>query len=86
MGKYEIEIEKVDGYCVYSYEKGDKFVFNSLKTRDNFCGGAYMVAYPVMSVFEFGGKFEFEENPYCKTKLSCPDNGKVIFKVSKIEK
>ena len=28
MKKFEIEIEKVNGPCSYSYEQGDKFVFN----------------------------------------------------------
>jgi hypothetical protein len=31
-----------------------------------------------------GATFDFEKNPYCKTKLSCPDNGYVVFKITLI--
>lgn len=85
MNKYEIEIEKVKENCSCSYKKGDKFIFNGFETLEKFCGGAYVVAYPIISVFEFGGQFKLEDNPNSKTRLSCPNNGNIIFKVVKID-
>jgi hypothetical protein len=32
-----------------------------------------------------GASFNFEENPLCKTKLACPDNGYVTFKLTLIK-
>jgi uncharacterized repeat protein (TIGR04076 family) len=81
MKQFEVEVEKVTGYCSHSYGAGDKFVFNGLDTPDGFCGGAYTTLFPILVVLGSGARFEFEEGPLCKTKMACPDNGNVVFKV-----
>ena len=83
---FEIEVEKVNGYCSCSYKEGDKFVVDGMNTPDQpFCGGAYMILFPMIVALHSGGRFNFEENPCSKTKLACPDNGIVVFKVTKLE-
>lgn len=84
MKNFEVEVEKVNGYCQYKYEEGDKFIFNGYSTPDGFCGGAYIILFPILVALNSGARFDFEKNPYCKTKLSCPDNGNIIFKVTLI--
>jgi hypothetical protein len=32
-----------------------------------------------------GASFGFEKNPRSKTKLACPDNGYVVFKITLLE-
>lgn len=86
MNQFEIEVEKVNGYCTYSYSEGDKFIFNGFDTPNAFCGGAYTTLFPIIVALNSGAKFHFEENPLCKTKMACPDNGNVVFKVRLIEK
>lgn len=83
MRQFEIEVEKVCGHCSCNYEQGDKFYCKGMNTPEvGFCGGAYMVLFPMIVALHSGSKFTFENNPYSKTKLACPDNGKVIFKVT----
>ena len=83
--KFEVEVEKVNGYCSDSYKEGDKFIFHGYHTPANFCGGAYTMLFPIIFALNSGAKFNFEENPVCKTKLACPDNGNIIFKVRLME-
>jgi uncharacterized repeat protein (TIGR04076 family) len=77
----EIEVEKVNGHCTYGYEVGDTFPLNGFDTPDGFCGGAYVTLFPIIVSLLSGARFDFEEDPLCKTGMACPDNGHVVFKV-----
>jgi uncharacterized repeat protein (TIGR04076 family) len=80
---FEIEVEKVNGYCACGYKVGDVIACEGLNTPDQpFCGGAYAILFPMQTALHSGAAFNFEENPHSKTKLSCPDNGYVIFKIT----
>jgi uncharacterized repeat protein (TIGR04076 family) len=84
--RFEIEVEKVNGYCPCCYKEGDIFICEGLNTPDKpFCGGAYAIIFPMQTALHSGASFSFEENLYCKTKLACPDNGYVIFKITLIK-
>ncbi len=61
MKKFEIEVEKVNGHCSYSYDKGDKFVFHGYSTPDGFCGGAYTMLFPIIVALNSGARFGFEK-------------------------
>ena len=75
--KFEIEVEKVNGYCACGYKVGDIITCEGLNTPNKpFCGGAYAIIFPMQS----GTTFNFEENPYSKTKLACTDNSYVVFR------
>ncbi len=81
--KFEIEVEKVNGYCSCGYKAGDVITCEGLNTPDKpFCGGAYAVIFPMQTALYSGASFHFEENPFSKTKLACPDNGYVTFKLT----
>lgn len=83
MKKFEIEVEKVNGYCSCGYKQGDKFTVEGLNTPDcKFCGGAYMIIFPMQTALFSGARFNFEQNPCSKTKLACPDNGYVVFRIT----
>lgn len=82
MKKFEVEVEKVNGYCSCKYKEGDTFIFNGYSTPDSFCGGAYTMLFPIIVALNSGARFDFEENPYSKTKMACPDNGNIVFKVA----
>ena len=81
----EIEVEEVKGHCVYGYKKGDTFTVKGLRTPNGFCGAAYSVLFPVLFALNFGAQFVFEENPCCKTGITCPDGGNIRFKVRRVE-
>jgi len=84
--KLEIEVEAVNGHCVNGYKVGQKIQLSGMNTPDHaFCGGAYTLLFPLIVALNSGSKFDFEKNPYCKTKMACPDNGNVIFKITKLE-
>jgi uncharacterized repeat protein (TIGR04076 family) len=80
---FEIEVEKVNGYCSCGYKEGDIITCEELNTPNKpFCGGAYAVIFPMQTALFCGATFDFEENKYSKTKLTCPDNGYVVFKLT----
>jgi uncharacterized repeat protein (TIGR04076 family) len=85
MKKFNVEVEKVNGYCRYGYTKGDSFIFNGFDTPDGFCGGAYTTLFPIIVALNSGATFNFEDNPHSKTKMACPDNGNIIFKVTVLD-
>ena len=83
MKRFEIEVEKVNGHCLCGYKVGDKFYADGLNTPNcSFCGGAYMIIFPMQTALHCGAQFSFEENPLSKSKLACPDNGYVVFKIT----
>ncbi len=87
MNTFEIEVEKVTGPCSCGYGVGDKFLAEGLNTPEKgFCGGAYMILFPMQTALNSGARFGFEKNPKCKTGLACPDNGYVTFKITLREK
>ena len=84
--KFEIEVEKVTGHCSCEYKKGDIIICEGLNTPNTpFCGGAYAIIFPMQTALHSGSTFNFEENPFSKTKLTCPDNGYVTFKLTLIK-
>ncbi|MBU0694853.1 MAG: TIGR04076 family protein [Candidatus Omnitrophica bacterium] len=80
----EVEVDEVCGHCFFGYKKGDRFQVTGLKTPDGFCGAAYSILFPVLFALNFGASFSFEENPLCKTGITCPDGGNIRFKVRRI--
>ena len=80
----EIEVEYSDGTCTYGYKTGDKWQVKGLKTPRDFCGAAYHLLFPVLFEMNFGANFNFEKNPDCKTGITCPDGGKIKFKVKRL--
>jgi uncharacterized repeat protein (TIGR04076 family) len=77
-----IEVEYSDNTCVYGYKVGDQWKVKGLKTPEGMCGAAYHLLFPVLFEMNFGASFSFEKNPFCKTGITCPDGGKVKFKVT----
>ncbi len=81
--KFVITVEQVTGYCACGYQKGDTIVCEGLNTPERpFCGGAYAILFPMQNALHAGARFDFEKNPYSKTKLTCPDNGYVTFSIA----
>jgi len=85
MKQLEVEIEKVNGKCSYNYMEGDKLIINGFDTPDRFCGGAYTTIFPIIVALISGARFNYEKEPFCKTKMACPDNGNIIFKIRLLE-
>jgi uncharacterized repeat protein (TIGR04076 family) len=84
MRTFDVEVERLSGYCSHGYCVGDRFQFAGLDTPDAFCG-AYTTLFPILVALGSGARFEYEEDPLCKTKMACPDNGNVIFKVRLVD-
>ena len=83
MKSFAIEVEEVRGHCSCGYRQGDTFHCSGLNTPDGaFCGGAYMILFPMQVALHSGAQFSFEKNPQSKTKLDCPDDGKVVFRIT----
>jgi len=78
---FVVEVERVTGHCSHGYSVGDRFTFSGLDTLKGFCGGAYTTLFPILVALGSGARFDYEEDPLCKTGMACPDKGSVVFKV-----
>ena len=83
--KMIIEVVKSTGKCTFGYKVGDKWETTGLKCIPDFCGAAFHTAFPALFALNFGAKFSFMENPDSIDTVTCPDAGKIVFKVARIE-
>ncbi len=81
----QIEVIKAKGHCTYGYKVGDKWDVKGLKCIDGFCGAGWHVAFPALFALNFGAKFFFMDDPDTLNTVTCPDNGNIVFKVSRIK-
>jgi len=79
------EVVKAKGGCTYGYKLGDKFEFEGLKCISGFCGAAQHTMFPALFALNFGAKFFFMKDPNSIDTVTCPDGGKIVFKVTRIE-
>ena len=82
--EFLVTVEKVRGSCRCSFKEGDKFSFRGVKTIEGFCGGAYLVIFPLMTALGFGARFNFNKNPAEMKGLACPSDAKVIFSIADV--
>jgi len=83
--KMVLEVVKAKGHCHYGYKVGDKFETVGLKTIPEFCGAAFHTAFPALFALNFGAKFFFMANPDSIDTVTCPDNGNIVFKITRLE-
>lgn len=83
--KMAIEVVENKGKCTFSYKIGEKWETAGLKCIPGFCGAAFHTAFPALFALNFGAKFFFMKDPDCIDTVTCPDEGKIVFKVTRIE-
>ena len=83
--KMVIEVVKNKGKCTFGYKVGDKWETQGLKCIPGFCGAAFHTAFPALFALNFGAEFFFMKNPNSIDTVTCPDGGKIVFKVTRIE-
>lgn len=83
--KMMIEVVKAKGKCAFSYKVGDKWETTGLKCIPGFCGAAFHTAFPALFALNFGAKFFFMQSPDSIDTVTCPDNGNIVFKVTRTE-
>lgn len=81
--RFLVEVVQDKGDCTYGYKRGDKFLFEGLKCKEGFCGAAYHLLFPALFALNFGAKFFFMQNPDTIDTVTCPDKGKIVFKVAR---
>ena len=83
--KMVIEVVKANGKCTFGYKIGDKWETTGLKCIPGFCGAAFHTAFPALFALNFGAKFFFMKDPDCIDTVTCPDGGKIIFKITRVD-
>jgi len=83
--KMVIEVVKNKGKCTFGYKVGNKWETQGLKCIPGFCGAAFHTAFPALFALNFGAKFFFMQDPNSIDTVTCPDGGKIVFKVTRIE-
>ncbi len=83
--KMIIEVMQTKGKCTFGYKVGDKWETTGLKCIPGFCGAAFHTAFPALFALNFGAKFFFMDNPDCIDTVTCPDDGNIVFRVTRVE-
>jgi uncharacterized repeat protein (TIGR04076 family) len=81
--KLLVEVVEAKGNCTYGYKLGDKFELEGLKCKADLCGAAYHTLFPALFALNFGAKFFFMYNPDSIDTVTCPDGGKIVFRVTR---
>ena len=79
-------LKNEDGFCYHNYKVGEELILDDFThAPQHFCLGIAHAAFPCMHALTFGGRFPFMENTasICTT---CPDGGKINFKVEWLER
>jgi len=80
-----LTVDTLDGECFKGYKKGDTFkVKDFVSPPDGFCAGALHSLFPILYGWTFGANFPFADAEG-QVKTTCPDGGKLTFKVKKLE-
>ncbi|MDD2689630.1 MAG: TIGR04076 family protein, partial [Candidatus Omnitrophica bacterium] len=83
--KMVIEVVKAKGKCTFDYKIGDKWQTEGLKCIPGFCGAAFHTAFPAIFALNFGANFFFMDESNSINTVTCPDGGKIVFKVSRAQ-
>lgn len=83
--KIKLTVIKENGYCYHNYKLGDEFILDDFThPPKHFCAGLMKSAFPVIYALTFGAEFKFRDNMKSLT-VTCPDNGKLAFKVEVLD-
>lgn len=79
--KLKLTVVKVEGDCYHGYKIGDEIILEDFThPPKHFCLGLAHVLFPIIYALSFGAKFPFQNNQR-SLEVTCPDGGKLAFKV-----
>ena len=83
--RFVMTVDRLEKECFKGYKQGDSFIVKDFVTPpDGFCAGAYHSLFPMLYALTFGAEFPFADAEGC-VKTTCPDGGKLTFKVKKLD-
>ncbi|MCM8792461.1 MAG: 2-dehydropantoate 2-reductase, partial [Candidatus Omnitrophica bacterium] len=84
--KLRLTVVKTEGDCYHGYRKDDQIILEDFThPPKHFCLGLAHALFPVIYALSFGAKFPFRENMR-SLEITCPDGGKLTFKVEILDK
>ena len=84
--KLKLTVTGVFGECYHGYKIGDELILEDFTHPPKFfCLGLAHVLFPVIYALSFGAKFPFRDNQR-SLLVTCPDGGKLEFKVEIFDK
>jgi len=83
--KMVIEVVESKEKCTFGYKVGDKWETTGLRCIPGFCGAAFHTAFPALFALNFGAKFFFIKEENSIDTVTCPDEGKVVFKITRLQ-
>jgi len=84
--KLKLTVINVHGECYHGYKPGDEIILEDFThPPEHFCLGLAHVLFPIIYSLSFGAKFPFRDNQR-SLQVTCPDGGKLEFKVEIMDK
>ena len=82
--EFVLTVDKLEKECFKGYKVGDSFIVRDfVSPPDGFCAGAYHSLFPVLYACTFGAQFPFADAEG-QVRTTCPDGGKMTFRVKKL--
>lgn len=84
--KLKLTVNKVCGHCYHGYKQGDELILEDFTHPPQyFCLGLAYVLFPAIYALSWGACFPFMNNQR-SLFITCPDGGKLEFKVEILDK
>ncbi|MFA5431114.1 MAG: TIGR04076 family protein [Candidatus Omnitrophota bacterium] len=84
--KLKLTVINLYGECYHGYKPGDEIILEDFThPPEHFCLGLAHVLFPIIYSLSFGAKFPFRDNQR-SLQMTCPDGGKLEFKVEIMDK
>ncbi|MFA5319638.1 MAG: TIGR04076 family protein [Candidatus Omnitrophota bacterium] len=84
--KLKLTVLNIYGECYHGYKPGDEIILEDFTHPPAyFCLGLAHVLFPIIYALSFGARFPFRDNQR-SLQVTCPDGGKMEFKVEILDK
>ena len=84
--KLKLTVINIYGECYHGYKPGEEIILEDFTHPPaHFCLGLAHVLFPIIYALSFGARFPFRDNQR-SLQVTCPDGGKMEFKVEILDK
>lgn len=80
----KVKVVSVNKKCNAGHKEGDEIIFKYNQIAGNMCFDAMCSMIPKIHSLRYNARFPWLKNPNDPARHSCPDEGNVVYEMSKI--
>ncbi|MCB2225845.1 MAG: TIGR04076 family protein [Desulfarculaceae bacterium] len=83
--RVKVKVVEVKNHCDAGHRVGDEVVFENNRVEGKLCFDSMCSMLATVHTLCYGGVFPWFKDPDAPVPLACPDGGKVVFELSRID-